>query len=607
MGWFTARPAGPPPLRPGAHRWAVVDVETSGLSARGDRVLSIAALALDEHGRPEAEFSTLLDPGCDPGPVEIHGLTRERLAGSPQFGDVAPQLWELLDGRVLVAHNAAFDHGFLQAEASRARRTLPTRERLCTVALSRRLGLEVPNFKLDTLAGYWQVRRGTAHDAYDDARALVDVFAYSADLAWRLGLPLPLVPSTAAPEVRPFPTAWVKTPSPWHNPGPLVRGKPLVQGMKVVVTGETTTPREELYAALEAAGLEVMSSVSRLTSVVICNDVTSSSGKLARARSEGTVVVGEPTFDVLLRDVRAGVPKQQRGSQAPAGVVPAPSAAPEAGAPVPSTRSAKHPPVDRPRVAPGPYARRRVLVVGGTHDEAATIREAVVARGGSAAVVLSANVTDIVVLAGGEGDRRLERARAAGVAVHRSLDEALVIDADGPPSPPDTLVLPRGGVVDLRDENVWTVSASWAAGPVGEVDVVALILDESGLVATDEDLVFYNAPASDGDAVVLSVDGACEQSVRVDLGRLPEHAQRVLVAAALEGDATFGDLGAVELSVDGEASPLLGSTLDAGTSERTMLLAELYLRADRWRVRVLGQGHDHGLAELLTSHGVDVA
>jgi DNA polymerase-3 subunit epsilon len=60
----------------GGHPWAVVDVETSGLYPNSSRILSIAALRLDPSGRPEGRpFTSLVNAGCDPGPVHIHGLT----------------------------------------------------------------------------------------------------------------------------------------------------------------------------------------------------------------------------------------------------------------------------------------------------------------------------------------------------------------------------------------------------------------------------------------------------------------------------------------------------------------------------------------------------
>jgi DNA polymerase-3 subunit epsilon len=48
------------------------------------------------------------------------------------------------------------------------------------------------------------------------------------------------------------------------------------------------------------------------------------------------------------------------------------------------------------------------------------------------------------------------------------------------------------------------------------------------------------------------------------------------------------------------------STLDAATTERTVLLAEIYRRNGLWRLRAVGQGYDAGLAELATRYGVAV-
>ncbi len=117
-----------------AYDWALVDVETSGLVARRDRVLSVAVLTFGPDGVQNGEYSTLLNPGCDPGPVHVHGLTAERLSGAPTFGQVAGRIGALLQDRVMVAHNAQFDYDFLAHEFARARLYLPVSQRLCTLA-----------------------------------------------------------------------------------------------------------------------------------------------------------------------------------------------------------------------------------------------------------------------------------------------------------------------------------------------------------------------------------------------------------------------------------------------------------------------------------------
>jgi DNA polymerase-3 subunit epsilon len=279
--------------------WVVVDVETSGLKASRDRVLSVAAITVDEHGRVGRELSTLVNPGCDPGPVHIHKLTLERLADAPRFEDVAPQLMQMLDGRTMVAHNASFDHSFLKLEAMRAGLDMPTKQRLCTVALSRRLQLDLPNHKLATLAAHWRVLQSNAHDAYDDARVLAQIFTHSTRLARSLDLPLPVV--TCTERLSLYPDSVPRTNCEWENPGPLVAGGQLVQGMRVVISGTTKIPRLELAAQLTAAGLDVMNSVSRFTSLVVSSNLTSGSRKVERARAHGLEVVSEVRILDLLR------------------------------------------------------------------------------------------------------------------------------------------------------------------------------------------------------------------------------------------------------------------------------------------------------------------
>ena len=59
--------------------WAVIDVETSGFRPGSARVISLAVLALDAEGHVEQSVVSLLNPGVDPGPTHIHGLTAEML------------------------------------------------------------------------------------------------------------------------------------------------------------------------------------------------------------------------------------------------------------------------------------------------------------------------------------------------------------------------------------------------------------------------------------------------------------------------------------------------------------------------------------------------
>ncbi|MET8581863.1 DEDDh family exonuclease [Streptomyces collinus] len=312
-----------PTLWPAAYPqgYAVVDVETTGL-ARDDRIISAAVYRLDARGEVEDHWYTLVNPERDPGPVWIHGLTSEVLEGAPLFADVAEEFAARLDGRVLVAHNAVFDWQVIAREYARARREAPVRQRLCTIALSKELGLPLPNFKLESLAAHFGVVQRRAHHALDDARVLAEAFRPSLRAAAAGDVRLPLL------ECRPL-TEWSDTPRigrqasggygghqpsswrpsrkrpacPYPNPGRYEDGKRLRQGMRVAFSGDTSTERELLEDRATEAGLHVATSLSRLTSLLVTNDPESGTSKVVKARQFGTPVVDEAAFGQLLRDV----------------------------------------------------------------------------------------------------------------------------------------------------------------------------------------------------------------------------------------------------------------------------------------------------------------
>lgn len=201
------------------------------------------------------------------------------------------------------------DYDFLAHEFARARRWLPVARRLCTLALSRQVDPPTEDLKLGTLAAHYGVPQRRAHDALDDTRVLAGVLRASLREAERLALPLPLVtcPPRAESQFTPKPP---KTPCAYRNPGRLTPGGPLRQGMKIAVSGETALARAELTGRGVAAGLNMMTSVSRHTSALVTNKPASASTKVRRADAEGVPVIDEDTFLKLLGDVRPGTSHQ---------------------------------------------------------------------------------------------------------------------------------------------------------------------------------------------------------------------------------------------------------------------------------------------------------
>ena len=169
-------PAAPPSAAadPGDVGYAVVDLETTGLSPATDSIIEIGLVLLDPDGSTQRSWTTLVNPGADvdAGPTSIHGLVGEDLADAPTLGRVADLLVRDLAGRAVVAHNARFDVGFLtQALGGLGRLGRGARiPRVCTMELARSY-MTTPSRRLVACCEAAGVRIGSHHCALDDANA----------------------------------------------------------------------------------------------------------------------------------------------------------------------------------------------------------------------------------------------------------------------------------------------------------------------------------------------------------------------------------------------------------------------------------------------------
>ncbi len=104
--------------------FAVVDCETTGLGAPSDRIVEIAVVLLDDAGRPEGSWSSLVNPDRPVGATSIHGIGVEDIARAPGFADISDTVAGLLESRVFVAHNVGFDASFVEAEFASGRQSV---------------------------------------------------------------------------------------------------------------------------------------------------------------------------------------------------------------------------------------------------------------------------------------------------------------------------------------------------------------------------------------------------------------------------------------------------------------------------------------------------
>jgi DNA polymerase-3 subunit epsilon len=162
-------------------REIVFDTETTGLDpAQGHRLIEIGCIELVNRIPSGNTFHCYINPERDipADAYEIHGIDFERVKSERVFGEIADELIAFLGDAPLVAHNATFDLGFLNAELERAGRMLLARDRLVdTLLLARRKHPGGAN-RLDDLCARYRIdnSRRTKHGALLDAELLAEVY-----------------------------------------------------------------------------------------------------------------------------------------------------------------------------------------------------------------------------------------------------------------------------------------------------------------------------------------------------------------------------------------------------------------------------------------------
>lgn len=149
-----------------------LDLETTGATATHDRITEVGLIEVHE-GRFVREWSSLVNPGISIPPAiqALTGISNAMVKDAPRFEDIAREVYEAIDGRVLIAHNARFDYGFLKNEFKRLGKTFSAPV-LCTVKLSRRLFPQHARHNLDSLMMRHGIDCEARHRALGDARVL---------------------------------------------------------------------------------------------------------------------------------------------------------------------------------------------------------------------------------------------------------------------------------------------------------------------------------------------------------------------------------------------------------------------------------------------------
>lgn len=157
--------------------FCAIDTETTGLKQKDDRVMEIGCVKFtknEELGR----FSVLINPECQIPPVvtELTHITNELVSNEKTFKEISADFLEFIKGTTLIAHNANFDLGFLNAELERLGHKELQNQYIDTLQLTRWAFPMNGHWTQQYLAKQFEIDIEAAHRAYDDARVCKEIF-----------------------------------------------------------------------------------------------------------------------------------------------------------------------------------------------------------------------------------------------------------------------------------------------------------------------------------------------------------------------------------------------------------------------------------------------
>lgn len=156
--------------------YAIVDIETTGGNANMGSITEIAIVITDGKSILH-RYSSLVNP-LQPIPLFIEkltGISDAMVSKAPVFGQIAQEVFELLQHKTFVAHNVNFDYSFIAHQLSQHGFKLQSRK-LCTVRLSRKIFDNLPSYSLGNLCRSLNIKIEQRHRAMGDAHATTMLF-----------------------------------------------------------------------------------------------------------------------------------------------------------------------------------------------------------------------------------------------------------------------------------------------------------------------------------------------------------------------------------------------------------------------------------------------
>ncbi len=154
----------------------ILDLETTGLSARKNKITEIAAVRTI-NGKVINKFESLVNPETHiPSFItKLTGIDDEMVEDAPTINQVLPKFLSFMSSDIIVGHNVTFDYNFLQHNMWKLNQENITNDKICTAKLARRV-LNLPSVRLEALREYFKIEKEGSHRAMNDVLATKLVF-----------------------------------------------------------------------------------------------------------------------------------------------------------------------------------------------------------------------------------------------------------------------------------------------------------------------------------------------------------------------------------------------------------------------------------------------
>lgn len=153
------------------------DTETTSITPTTGRIIEIGAVKFDKNGIIST-WQKLFNPEqiLSPFIIELTHITQDMVDCSDRINLHLPDFIKFIDTSILIGHNAQFDLNFLNAECQHCGLPVTKNKTIDTLELSKWRYPSLEKHKLDFLADYLKINKGSSHRALDDARTCMELF-----------------------------------------------------------------------------------------------------------------------------------------------------------------------------------------------------------------------------------------------------------------------------------------------------------------------------------------------------------------------------------------------------------------------------------------------